>query len=543
MHPWPVTDDTLMFLDARTLSAGEELEADICIVGAGAAGIALALELRSTPLKVLLVESGGLDFDHRSQLLYRGRSSGREYPALQFTHRRQFGGTMRTWFGRCRPLDEMDFQERPFVPGSGWPFTRADLDPYYARAHTYCQLDRYDYDADHWPSAEGEQQKIESAGLETKIFQFSPPTDFGKEYRGELARASNIQVCLHANVKGMALDKALGRVSHARCLTLGGKAFTIKAGAFVLAAGGLEVTRLLLASDDVLSCGIGNQNDLVGRFFMEHPHIFSGVVTHYPPGFSQEFLKLNHEFVQTNLQMVKAIGIPEARMLQERVSNASAFFLYRPIHKTEDAYFSRDAASARRVAEVFQHAAEPSLRPIFSGSGLLRNARSLLDLLARAVGHRLRRVYAPVLRIQMESIPNPESRITLSDKKDALGNRQIDLHWQLTQQDLASYCRFADLLHNGLRGLGFQIRDIRHDVDAEGWPVSMIPAKHQLGTTRMHRDPRQGVVDPDCRVHGVENLYVASGSVFPTGGMANPTLTIIALAVRLADHLKHKQSA
>jgi choline dehydrogenase-like flavoprotein len=143
----------------------------------------------------------------------------------------------------------------------------------------------------------------------------------------------------------------------------------------------------------------------------------------------------------------------------------------------------------------------------------------------------------------MESIPNPESRITLSDKKDALGNRQIDLHWQLTQQDLESYCRFADLLHNGLRGLGFQIRDIRHDVDPEGWPVSMIPAKHQLGTTRMHRDPRLGVVDPDCRVHGVENLYVASGSVFPTGGMANPTLTIIALAVRLADHLKHKRSS
>jgi choline dehydrogenase-like flavoprotein len=142
------------------------------------------------------------------------------------------------------------------------------------------------------------------------------------------------------------------------------------------------------------------------------------------------------------------------------------------------------------------------------------------------------------LKIQLECAPNPESRLTLADQRDSLGMPRLNLNWKLSQQDLDSYQRFRIAMFDGLAQMGFPIRPINHDLDAEGWPVSMVPSKHHMGTTRMHKDVKQGVVDEHCRVHGINNLYVASSSVFPTSGMANPTLTIVALALRIADKVK-----
>lgn len=532
-----------MFFDARALPSEGILEADICIVGAGAAGIALAMEFQKTPLKVLVLESGGFDFEHRSQFLYQGESSGRAYQSLEFTRRRQFGGTTHIWFGRCRPLDEIDFQERSYLPHSGWPFSRAHLDPYYARAHMYCQLERYDYDPDHWAGEKDEKEKIGSAGLEIKIFKFSPPTNFGRQYRSELEQASSIHVFLRANVTGISLDQDGKRVSYVRCATLQKKTFRVKAREYILAASGLEVTRLLLVSKDLMPSGIGNQHDLVGRFFMEHPHIFSGVIRNSPGGFSKEFFKLNYETGQSGLGLVKALGISEARMAQEQILNASAFFVRRPLYKADDLYYSGGITAATKFAEVFQHTTAPSFRALHSALNAVRYAQNITALFGQMIRHRLNGAYALALRIQTETIPNPDSRVTLSDKRDVLGVNRLNLHWQLTRQDLESYSRFETLLQQALNRIGFQVRKIQHDVDSQGWPVSMMGGKHQLGTTRMHNDPRRGVVDMNCRVHAVDNLYIASGSVFPTCGMANPTLTIVALAIRLADHLKQKLGA
>ncbi len=529
-----------MFFDARSLEPEQTLEADICIVGAGAAGIALAMEFASGPFEVIVLESGGFDFEHKTQLLYRGETRGRPHPALEFTRRRQFGGTTRTWFGRCRPLDEIDFQERAYIPFSGWPFSRAGLDPYYARAHVYCGLGEYNYDPAYWTDGKDGDGTIKSAGLETKIFQFSPPFDFGQQYRHEIGHAAHVRAFLHANAIGVSMDEDGRSVSRIRCRTLERKDFQVRAREYILAASALEVTRLLLVSREVMRAGIGNQHDLVGRFFMEHPHIFSGAITSPTENLPGEFFKLNYDLEQTHLGMVKAIGLPEARMVQEQTLNASAFFVSRVSYKAEDVYFSKGAAALIKAAEMFQHKAAPSLQLFHSLYAMTRHARTSAVLLWKIARNLVNRSALPSLHIQVETAPNPDSRVVLSDKQDRLGVNQLSLRWQLTRQDLESYQKFEALLHQGLGRLGFQIRRFRHDTDAAGWPVSMMPAKHHLGTTRMHTDPRRGVVDPDCRVHGVANLYIASSSVFPTSGMANPTLTLLALAIRLADHLKQK---
>lgn len=524
-----------MILDASDLPEGQVLNTEICIVGAGAAGITLAREFVNTKFQVVLLESGGMKFDQKTQSLYQAENHGREHPAMEFTKIRQFGGSTVAWFGRCRPLDEVDFEKRAWVADSGWPFPKSHLDPYYARAKEYCQLPSDDYRVKVDP--------LDNGVLETKRFYFSPPTNFAEAYHNEIKNAHNVDVFLHANVVHIPVEKDGTRAKGVRCKTLSGKSFLLNAKVIILAASALENTKLLLVSRNVHPQGLGNQYDMLGRFFMEHPHIFSGVIESIPADLPQDYTKLNYDLAQKNLSMVDAIGIRQDVMKNENLLNGCVFLVNRPLHKTRDIYYSSRLIGFINLMETLQHAAPLNANVFQNILNILKNSSSVAGMLASAVRGKIASQRKYTLRMQMETEPNPESRVTLSEKKDALGISQIALTWKTSKADIDSYQRFVQTLHTSLQTVGMKITPFNHDLSSDGWPVSMRPAKHHMGTTRMHKDEKLGVVDEHCQVHGINNLYIAGGSVFPTSGMANPTLTIIALAVRLADHIKHQLSS
>lgn len=484
-----------MLIDSRAIESGSVREADLCIVGAGAAGITLARELAGGPLKVVLLESGGFDDDPDSQALYRGRVYGRSYFTLDSARTRRFGGSTWCWHGLCRPFEASDFEERPWVPESGWPFGLDELRPFYERAQEVIGLDAFDYGPERWSGA-GLVPFALGDDFESRVLQVSPRR-FGATYREELVKASNVDVCLFANLTGFAVDENARRVEAARVATLGGRRFEVRARRYVLATGGIENARLLLVSNDVQSGGLGNGNDLVGRYFMDHPHLLAGGLLRASQEVPLDFYRVR----EVGRIQVAGVLLPSPAL--QRREQLLSF----------DAYLSASAdfpefedALAGLVAEMDRKSEPPARQAVFFMN-------------------------------ECEQAPNRASRVVLDDERDALGVPRVRLEWRLSALDHTSLSRGHRLLARelGRRGLGrFQMM---LDEEVPGWPAEMVGGRHHMGTTRMHADPRRGVVDADCRVHGVENLWVAGSSVFPTSGSANPTLTVVALALRLADGL------
>jgi choline dehydrogenase-like flavoprotein len=518
-------------------------ETDVCIIGGGAAGITLAREFAGARFKVSLFESGGYRFNHRTQLLYRAVNCGRTYYDIEFTKQRYFGGATNKWYGRCRPLDAIDFETRPWVKHSGWPFGKKELDPFYFRAHDVCQLRSANYDPSFWETDEKKQLALNGTPIESKIFQFSPPTRFASEYVNIFKTAPNIQLFLNSNAVSIALNPEGGRVTHVNFATLAGNKFQVKARLFILAASALEIARLLLVSNDVHSGGIGNQHDLVGRFFMEHPHIFDAILTTALPDKMARFYKiLDYDIKSENLGTVAALGLTENTIRLEKMLNASAFFIRRKGYKSDDRYFSKAGVTLTKVMDTFNHTCAPGIQFFRYAKDTIKDIKAVSGIVKQWLNGLVKPITCMTIRTQLETAPNPDSRVTLSQKKDRLGMNKLRLDWQLTDLDLESYRKFNQILCKGLRMAGIGVRPFKHDLDEYGWPVSMVAGKHHMGTTRMHQDPKKGVLNADCKVHGVANLYVAGSSIFPTSGQANPMLTLVALAIRLADHVKQAMS-
>ena len=496
-----------MIHDARALPDGIRLEADVCIVGGGAAGIALALELRDSPLRVCLLESGGHDYDPDIQDLARGHVAGRRYYKLHTTRLRLLGGSTNHWGGKCRPLDPIDFAHRPWIPHSGWPLDRAQLDPYYRRAQRLCRLGPFEYEPAYWEEALGTRVwPFDSEVLRTRIFLLRP-LPFGRAYRRRLERAENVDVYLHASATGFELDAAGERVAAVEARALAGRGFRVGARRFVLAAGGIENPRLLLLSNGRRPAGLGNQHDLVGRFFMDHIWCPWGRIRLSDPR-------------------------PPARLYRDPPASREVA-VHAGLSFTE-AVMEAESLSNFATIPLLEEPAQPGVEGI--GAPLAAEI-SEMDRADRAAGDGSA-AGAVLLRNYFEQVPDPESRVTLADDRDALGQRRIRLRWRLGEIDRRTLRRAHEILAAELGRLGLGRLRLEVTDDLAEWPPTTIGGHHHMGTTRMSRDPRRGVVDADCRVHGVPNLYVAGSSVFPTSGYANPTLTLLALAIRLADHLK-----
>ncbi len=264
------------------MPGGTELECDLCIIGAGAAGITIARELAGTRLRVCLLESGGLEPDQATQELTEGESVGLPYYALSATRLRRFGGTTNHWAGTCHPLDEIDFETRPWVRDSGWPLTRSELEPFYRRAHEICQLGPYHYDPAAWTTARDRALDLDARVLRTGVSLGSPPTRFGRVYRADIEHAGNVRTYLFANAVELEFAPGSERIARVRVACLTGNRLSVRARCYVLAAGGIENARLLLASDRRRRDGPGDRYDLVGRHFMDHPAVIGGVFLPIP---------------------------------------------------------------------------------------------------------------------------------------------------------------------------------------------------------------------------------------------------------------------
>ena len=522
-----------MLIDARSLSKDHRIETEVCIVGAGAAGVTLAREFIGQPFRICLLESGGLELDRETQSLYQGERTGHPYFPLDMARLRYFGGSTNHWEGWCRPLDEIDFETREYLPYSGWPFDRSHLDPFYGRAQTICQLGPFVYDADAWKLDASPPLPFIGDRIITTIYQFSPPTRFGKVYRDEIARAGNTTTFLYANVVDMETTETGQTVTRLRVACLDGNKFWVSAKLFILAAGGIENPRLLLLSNKVQSAGLGNQHDLVGRFFMEHPHLVSGLFLPSHPASSTDLYRRPHN-TEKKVSVLGALTLSAKALRREQLTNFSAIL----VPPRSWSQVSKGVASFKRLLSEFRRGSVPE-----DFVKHLKNVIVDLDDVAIASYRQFYKSEYPLatwlaLENRSEQVPNPDSRVTLTAERDRLGKNRVRLDWRLSSSDKRSIRRGHEIIGEelGRAGLG-RLRVVVDDNDSV-WDSTMVGGFHHMGTTRMHVDPQQGVVDANCRVHSMSNLFIAGSSVFPTSGYANPTLTIVALAVRLADHVK-----
>ena len=547
-----------MIIDSRSLPNNETIKTDICIVGAGTAGIILAKELMDKQFRVCLLESGGLEPDQETQKLCWGENIGLPYFTLDTARARYFGGSSNRWHiaignnslgARMRPLDEIDFEERDWIPYSGWPFDKSHIDPYYKRAQSICKIEPFTYDVGDWEdSIRTPRLPLTEDRVKTIIFKFGSNYPFIKYIPKEISKAGNINIYLHANVIEIETDEPARTVTRLCVATLQGNRFWVSAKVFILAAGGIETPRLLLLSNKRQKFGLGNQNDLVGRFFMEHLHFWSGIFVPSEPDIFKSTALYNNVNRVNGLPIIGKLAFTSKVLRREKMVNHCVQLIPRIVLNSSHSRLFYPGISSESVssAKILVSAIRGRNIPDDFGKHI-KNVLTGMDDIAVAAYRKVRRkIYKNFnkkrirefnLAHMAEQIPNPNSRITLSDERDSLGLNRVLLNWQVSSADILSAIRAQEIIdeelrHSGLGRLYIHMNDEKPPSDLHG-------GYHHMGTTRMHTDPKKGVVDKNCKVHNISNLFIAGPSVFPTGGYANPVLTIVALAVRLADHIKN----
>lgn len=493
-----------MIAEATDLDNNTTLRPQICIAGAGAAGITIATDLANTGLDVILLEGGPLepselpDDNEAGSGLYEGSSSGLNID-VSGSRMRVFGGTTNHWAGWCAPLDRGDFLSEGYPNDSEWPIDYEDISPYYNTAQETCDLGGFQYNPKEIADQEDNRiLDLDNSQLTNIIYQRSPPTRFGKKYRSEIRDANNVRAYTYANLVDIQKNRDGEKIKQFNCEVIDGPSFTVEADEFVLALGGLENPRLLMASD------IGNE--MVGQYFMQHPH------------FSSEAFIALEEFDTSFYQWHTTNTFDETRSEQVETALRGALGLEYNVRKNNNL-----PNIACTISEQDLEDSQITPDSIFSLPQFDSNDMSLYRLYMRC-----------------EQKPIRESQITLKEETDILGIPRIDVDWRLAESDIRRYKDY-------LKEVGKEFSKIapgriwtRLTDDDRFTFESIWGGAHHMGTTKMGAQPDQGVVDENCRLYNVENLYIAGSSVFPTVGYANPTLTIVALAHRLADHLRHE---
>ena len=532
----------MSIVDARELDLPARLDTDICIVGAGAAGLTLAADLLASGRDICLVESGGFTPDEVTQSLYDLESIGYPVRPNFMSRARYFGGTCNLWAGRNMALNPLDFERRDWVPHSGWPIPYEEVARYHSRAFEVLELPTQD-------SVSGPFLDKRMSVAERRLFEdgtFAPtlslwgrsPTRFGSAFGTALRKAKNARVLLNASVTRVALNEGGNAVESVAASTLEGGRLEIRARVFVLASGGIENARLLLASRDRQPNGIANGNDLVGRFFMDHPRTVFGKV--HVPASSRFPLLRGRPLRDGKLQV--GIGLSPSTQRRERLLNHYLTFeletssyaaaQYQSFIQTMKVVLRRGYAGSRWDFARSHLTDIPELVYLLSPKELMPHPvyRAFVALRDAIPRRPTPKTYVAVYFC--EQPPDPASRVTLSDETDRLGMNKLKLHWHIDESVRQGVFRMQELLRSELERTGVgRLETAREE------PV-FTDASHHIGTTRMGLTPKEGVVDTDCRAHGVDNLYLASSSVFPCAGHANPTMTILALVLRLGDHLR-----
>ena len=550
-----------MIVNANSIPDGACLQADVCIIGAGPAGIALTLDLSERGFSVLVLESGFMEEDSKTQRLYEGEVANQAlHSPLDKYRQRRFGGSTAIWGGRCMPFDPHDFETRRHVPHSGWPICYEDLLPYYPRANELSEAGRFSYrsedalESNAPPLIHGfESKRVLTNGLE----RFSCPTHFGSRYAKQLSLAPQVKVLLGANCTGIRLQPQGSAVRTVEVTTLKGIRFSTTCRVTVLAVGGLETARLLLASRDVTPQGIGNFHDVVGRYYMCH---IAGNVGRLKVHGPQKNVRHGYEITAEGIYCRRRLAVAPDEQLRLGLSNAvarlhfpritdpdhhngvlSGLFLARRLISYEYGKRLNDGSNATTAGDYIRHLRNVATDPVDTTAFLMHwlSHRLLAERKFPSVILR-NRTNRFSLEMHGEQIPQAQSRVTLSDKVDALGTPQLHVDWRYSQADIESIRGTLDILSQEFAASGVA----RFEYDAETLEEDLTRfgayGGHHIGTARMGMDERTSVVNPECRVHSVHNLFVAGSAVFPTSSQANPTLTLIALALRLGHTLaKH----
>ncbi|HYD77137.1 GMC family oxidoreductase [Ramlibacter sp.] len=548
-----------MIESANAVPRGTVLAADVCVVGAGAAGIPLALSLSGRGLSVLLLEAGERTRDGKAQAHYEGEvADERLHSPLHRYRLRGLGGSTSLWGGRCMPFDPIDFEARPWVPDSGWPISYEGLLPYYARANTWAEAGRFAYDArTALPGvpplfAEFDSDIVRTEGLE----RFSCPTDFGVRYRKRLEVAPDVRVLAGAHCTAIRLEPDGDSVRALDVATLAGNRFQVAARAVVLATGGLETARLLLHSDDVSPRGVGNAHDVVGRYYQCHIAGNVGTLTVFG---TTANVRHGYEMAADGVYCRRRITIAAEQQRRHGLLNAVARLHFPkitdPAHRSgvlSGLLLAKGLISyeyGKRLRDTRPLTAQEWLRHVLN---VVRDPGDTAAFLAHWLRHRTlaqRKFPSVILRnrsnrfsleVQGEQQPMAGSRVQLTPSVDALGMRRLRVDWRYGRGDIESIARTLDLVaaelaRTGVGRFEYDPATLEQDLMRYG-----AYGGHHIGTARMGTDPRTSVVDADCKLHGVDNLYVAGSAVFPTSSQANPTLTIVALSLRLADRLARR---
>lgn len=510
-----------MHIDARYLEDNSLLEGDICIIGAGAAGISIALQWINTGYKVILLEGGGFDYDDKVQELYDGKITGQNYYPMMSSRLHYFGGSTGHWGGLCSPLDDFDFVEKDWVPGSGWPISREALDPFYKKAQPILDLGPYEYNAAYWQNLYPDSPPLpfQENAIWSKIWQHSAPTRFGEKYKEIIVNARNIHLYTYANATNIKANENISNVTEVTVKNYEKKTHKVKASYFIMACSALQNARLLLVSNKQVSAGLANDHDLVGRYFMEHPEIKSGE------------LWLNNanplNLYQWNHKIRAELAISAEKQKELRVLNGTVSLSPLETEKKRlpniVTWVEKDPRTSR---DSFHKYASKAIK------------KNIFERLFPSTDYQSFGMYS-----RIEQSPNPLSRITLNNEEDSLGVPKTSLNWALSPIDKKSLRELNKLVGQqvGLAGIGrVRLHDFLLDEKDETMPEYTSGGWHHMGTTRMSENPKNGVVDGNCKVHNIHNLFIAGSSCFTTSGAVTPTLSIIALSLRLSDHVKEQ---
>lgn len=510
-----------MHIDARELDDESLIEGDICIVGAGPAGLSMALEWINGPYKIILLEGGGFEYDERVQNLYDGNITGHPYYPMKSSRLHYFGGASGHWGGMCSTFDEIDFKKRNWVDHSGWPIRLSDMATYYKRAHPLLDLGPYEYDLAYWQNKYPSfiPLPLDENIIWSKMWQFSQPTRFGEKYKSSIVDAPNIQLYTYANVTTIRANDSVSSITGLVVKNYSGKQHIVKAKYFILACCAIQNARLLLASNDQAPAGLGNDHDLVGRYFMEHPELKTGELwlAH------SNALKL---YIRSELKVRAELAVSAKMQEALRLLNGTASLMPISIsRKMQPSVRTWQDKDPRKSLHSFNEDYGKAYRKNFS----------------QYFSSESTRCYGLYTRI--EQAPNPSSRVLLSTEKDELGVPRVNLHWAMTALDKWTVRKVNELIGQqvGASGIGrVKLAEFLLDNSDNSMPSFTSGGWHHMGTTRMSDDPHTGVVDANCRVYGINNLFIAGSSCYPTGGAVNPTLTLVALSLRLSDHLKER---
>lgn len=525
-----------MLIDTKNVELPQIFAADICIIGGGVAGIVLATELLASEHDIILLESGDVEYDQDTQNLYKAESRPKLFPAPVYSRLRFLGGSSNHWENSTERFDAIDFAKRDWVKDSGWPITYNAVAQYYPAAEQYCGVKKLGYDFAFWQNKFHFKDAFDGSELFQSAIAKSAlqPTRFFMAYGKKLTDSTKIRIIKNANVVDLDFEEQSETVKSVKFQSLNKSLHQVNAKIFIMCLGGLENPRMLLHFNEKYNNKIGNQFDNVGRYFMEHPTIRAA---QFIPFKDNVLGDAYNGITDVSAHLRVRCKLKESAQIKYKTNNLRLFF-----NKQTKLELSQGIESAHVLSEGMNKSETPE-----NFGGHLMNVLKDADLIAEAY---LRKKFQTSyfedadnfggyqIVSMLEQTPDRNNRIYLGTETDQLKLKKLKIDWSVSQYDKDKAWQTLTLLAQDpwLQSIG-RMRLLDHN-EERIWGSQLGFGQHHIGTTKMSDNIEHGVVDSSLKVYGTKNLYISGSSVFPTGGHVPPTLTIVALTLKLADELK-----